>query len=89
MSEVMRPKSKPKAFLQDLLHRLRKEHPLGAMCLVFIVLFCLVAFFAEVLAPYHYLEMTMINRLKGPSSVYPLGTDHIGRDVLTRLLYGA
>ena len=31
----------------------------------------------------------MINRLKGPSGTYPLGTDHIGRDLFSRLLYGA
>ena len=31
----------------------------------------------------------MIDRLQGPSSTYPLGTNHIGRDVLSRLLYGA
>ena len=89
MSEVMRPKSKPQAFLQDLLRRLLKEHPLGAVSLVFIALFSLVALFADVLAPFHYLDLTMIDRLKGPSSVYLLGTDHIGRDVLSRLLYGA
>ena len=29
------------------------------------------------------------DRLKGPSSTYPLGTDHIGRDLFSRLLYGA
>ena len=89
MSEVMRPKSKPQAFMNDLLRRLLKEHPLGAVSLVFIVLFSLVALFADVLAPFHYLDLTMIDRLKGPSSVHLLGTDHIGRDVLTRLLYGA
>ena len=52
------------------------------------MLFCLVALFADALAPNHYLDMTMIDRLKGPSSVYLLGTDHIGRDALTRLSGG-
>ena len=87
MSEVIfQSKSRP---FRDFMRRLVKEQPIGAVSLVFMMLFCLVALFADALAPYHYLDMTMMDRLKGPSSTYPLGTDHIGRDVLTRLLYGA
>ena len=62
---------------------------MGAVSAVIVLLLCLVAIFADLLAPFHYMDMTMIDRLKGPSSTYPLGTDHIGRDVLSRLLYGA
>ena len=62
---------------------------MGAVSGVIVLLLCLVAIFADVLAPFHYMEMTMLDRLKGPSSTYPLGTDHIGRDVFSRLLYGA
>ena len=50
------------------------------------LLLCLVAIFADLLAPFHYMDMTdmtMIDRLKGPSSTYPLGTDHIGRDLFS------
>ena len=44
------------------------------------------AIFADLLAPYHFMEMTMIDRLKVTSGTYPLGTDHIGRDLFSRLL---
>ena len=88
MSEVIQSQTKSQPF-RDFMRRLVKEQPIGAVSMVFMVLFCLVALFADVLSPYHYLDLTMMDRLKGPSSTYLLGTDHIGRDVLTRLLYGA
>jgi len=61
----------------------------GAVSGVIVLLLCLVAIFADLLAPFHFMDVTMIDRLKGPSSTYPLGTDHIGRDLFSRLLYGA
>ena len=89
MSEATAPQSKSRSFLLDLLRRLVKEKRLGAVSAVVVVLFILIAIFADLLAPFHYLDLTMIDRLKDPSSVYLLGTDHIGRDVLTRLIYSA
>ena len=62
---------------------------MGAVSGAIVLLLCLVAVFADLLAPFHFMDMTMIDRLKGPSSTYPLGTDHIGRDLFSRLLYGA
>ena len=73
--------AKGQSFLRDLLRRLIRERPVGAVSGVIVLLLCLVAIFADLLAPYHFMEMTMIDRLKGPSSTYPLGTDHIGRDL--------
>ena len=68
--------------------RLWKE-PLGTACGIIIVLFIVAAVFADVLAPYGYREMSPADRLTGPSARYLLGTDHVGRDLLTRLIYGA
>ena len=53
------------------------------------MLFVLTAIFADVLAPYGMLEMSLADRLSGPSARFLLGTDHVGRDLLTRLIYGA
>ena len=95
MGEVTAPKALPErgakgqSFLRDLLRRLIRKRPVGAVSGVIVLLLCLVAIFADLLAPYHFLDMTMIDRLKGPSGTYPLGTDHIGRDLFSRLLYGA
>ena len=69
--------------------RLWKEKPLGTASGIIIVLFALTAIFADVLAPYGMLEMSLADRLSGPSARFVLGTDHVGRDLLTRLIYGA
>ena len=69
--------------------RLWKEKPLGTASGIIIVLFALTAIFADVLAPYGMLEMSLADRLSGPSVRFLLGTDHVGRDLLTRLIYGA
>jgi ABC-type antimicrobial peptide transport system permease subunit len=48
--------------------RLIKEKPLGTFCGIIIVILLFVAIFADVLAPYSYKEMHLIDRLTGPSS---------------------
>ena len=49
----------------------------------------LAAIFAPWLAPHDPLQTNLPEALFGPSIVHPLGTDQLGRDVLSRLLYGA
>ncbi len=55
---------------------------------VFLILIMLAAVFADRLAPYDPLQRSVEDRLQGPSSTHPLGTDSIGRDMLSRMLYG-
>jgi peptide/nickel transport system permease protein len=47
------------------------------------------AVFAPALAPAEPNEQDLLNRLDSPSAEHPMGTDQLGRDMLTRLLYGA
>ena len=54
-----------------------------------ILLLILVAIFADVPAPYGYREMHLKDRLQGASARYLLGTDQLGRDFLSRLIFGA
>lgn len=70
-------------------YRLWKENKVAVLCALIIVLFALAALFAPWLTPYDYDELTGTMRLSAPSLKHPLGTDELGRDVLTRLLYGA
>ena len=49
----------------------------------------LVSIFASSLAGHDPNQMTLADRLQGPSGEYPLGTDQLGRDFLSRLIYGA
>ncbi len=69
--------------------RLWREKSLGTISGIIIVLVILVAILADVLAPYGYIEIHLADRLTGSSAAYPLGTDHLGRDLLSRVIYGA
>ncbi len=63
--------------------------PLGAAGGGIVLLMVLTAVFANVLAPYDPFEITQTLQFKPPSLAHWLGTDDFGRDLLTRLIYGA
>ena len=56
---------------------------------VIVLVVLIAAIFAPVLAPHSPYEQFTTDQLVAPNSTYPLGTDELGRDVLSRLLYGA
>jgi peptide/nickel transport system permease protein len=56
---------------------------------IILTTFVLLAVFVPLLSPYSPSEPDLFNQLAPPSLQHPLGTDPLGRDVLTRLLYGA
>ncbi len=72
-----------------LLRRLLKEQPLGIFGGVVVLLLVLVSIFAGVVAPYEPDEIHLADRLTSTSARYLLGTDHLGRDLLSRLIHGA
>ncbi|WP_029003040.1 ABC transporter permease [Azorhizobium doebereinerae] len=78
------PVTRPR-FLPNLAH-LRFAPTLAALCLAIIVA---IALFAPLIAPHDPIAMLPTQRLKPPSATYLLGTDAYGRDLLSRLLYGA
>ena len=80
---------KRRSRLADFFVRLVKEKPLGTISGIIILILFFVAIFADVLAPYGYSERHLADRLTGPSARYLLGTDHLGRDLLSRLIVGA
>jgi peptide/nickel transport system permease protein len=69
--------------------RLFRDKPLGAVGAVIFLIFLFCGVFADVLAPFGVNQISPINRLKPPSLAFPLGTDNLGRDILSRILYGA
>ena len=75
--------------LGEFLARLWREKPLGAVGGIVFLVFLLCGIFADVLAPYGVNETNLAVRLQPPSLDYLLGTDHLGRDVLSRILMGA
>lgn len=75
--------------LKDQLRRMARQNKLAVASAVLILLFVLGAIFAPVLTPYTFDQQDVMNRLAPPSAGHLLGTDELGRDVLTRLLYGS
>jgi dipeptide transport system permease protein len=61
----------------------------GTIGLALVMILILAAAFAPLLAPYAPNEQMRQAILHAPNGVYPLGTDDVGRDVLSRLLFGA
>jgi peptide/nickel transport system permease protein len=66
-----------------------KRKPLGAASAVLILALVLTAIFAERLAPYDPLATEPKDKLQAPSWDHLFGTDDIGRDVLSRIVYGS
>ena len=77
------------AGLRKFLARLVREQPLGTAGGIVILILVLVSIFADSLAPYRFEEIHLRDRLQAPSAAYLLGTDHVGRDLLSRLIHGA
>jgi oligopeptide transport system permease protein len=73
---------------RDAFHRLLKNRLAVAGGSV-VILLCLIAIFADVLAPYSYTKTNFGRLNEGPTPGYPLGTDNLGRDMLSRMIYGA
>lgn len=71
------------------IRKLFREKRLGAMGAVVALLFLFVGIFAGLLAPYGMNEVDMGARLQSPSWSHPFGTDNLGRDLLSRCIYGA
>jgi peptide/nickel transport system permease protein len=83
------PPRRKRGPVPHFISRLFREKPLGAAGAVVFVLFLFCGVFADVLAPYGMNQISPINRLKPPSLQFPFGTDNLGRDMLSRCLYGA
>lgn len=66
-----------------------KANRLAVVGLVFIVLLCLMAIFADVIVPYDPIEIVSGKRGEAPSFEHPLGWDHVGRDLLARVVFGS
>lgn len=73
----------------NAIKRFFKEKPLGVFGFAVIVVMILVAIFADVIAPYGIDEIDLMNRLANESAAHIMGTDNLGRDTFTWIVYGA
>jgi peptide/nickel transport system permease protein len=68
---------------------LARAKPLGTVSLAIILVLVLAAVFAEQVAPYDPLTQNYTAVLQPPSAAHPFGTDNLGRDVFSRIIFGA
>ncbi len=71
----------------DILKRITRE-PLGFFGLILVTLIVISAVLASVISPYDPIALNIVDRLQGPSSRHLLGTDQLGRDLFSRVLFG-
>jgi len=73
----------------DKFKNMIKSNKLAAISLIIILIFCIYAIFAPYLAPHDPILQDYENVRAVPSSEHLLGTDELGRDVFSRIIYGA
>ncbi|HZV96822.1 MAG TPA: ABC transporter permease [Candidatus Nitrosocosmicus sp.] len=66
-----------------------RRKPLGALGGVLVLVMILMAIFANLIAPYSYDETIRGARMKAPGAQFWMGTDNLGRDIFSRVVYGA
>ncbi|MRR17637.1 MAG: ABC transporter permease [Deltaproteobacteria bacterium] len=80
---------KRRGVFADFFIRLFREKHLGAVGGVIFLVLLLTGIFANYLAPFGYNDINPGDALQSPSTKYLLGTDNLGRDMLSRIIYGA
>lgn len=84
MSGTGTMKSSKKLALQQL-----KKNKIAIIGLIIIISLAFIALFAPFIAPHDPIEQNLDKRLLSPSGEYPMGTDDLGRCLLSRIIYGA
>lgn len=79
---------KTTSFYEDAWKRLKKNK-ISMISLVVIILLGIIAIFAPFIAPYEPEYQDVYNILQAPSRAHLLGTDHLGRDIFSRVIFGA
>jgi len=73
---------------RKILYQVRKS-PLVIIGLVIVIFWVLVAIFAVQISPFDSLEQHIVERLTAPNEIYRMGTDELGRDIMSRVISGA
>lgn len=75
--------------IQEKWRAIKKQGIVVKISAILILLFVVAAICAPICTPYSPTELSLLDQMKPPSSEHLLGTDNLGRDVLTRIIYGA
>lgn len=79
---------KKRSGVMEVWHRLKRS-PMAVIGLVLIVILFLMAIFAHAITPYTYSKQNLMHAFEPPSAQYIFGTDEFGRDIFSRIVYGA
>lgn len=81
-------KTRPSSPLREFVERLRRSRfaTIGGSVVVLVIV---AAIFAPLVAPYDPIAQDIQRLLEGPTTDHPLGTDELGRDTLSRVIYGS
>ena len=88
-SKAVKRKTKKKVSRISEVWKQLKRNKIAVVSLIIIILVILVAIFAEYIAPYPYDQQFTSRPLEGSSKDFLLGTDRLGRDILSRIIYGS
>lgn len=75
--------------MSRLFSRRLLQQPLACVGVLLLLSFVLLAFFAPIVAPVNPATIDLVHRLSSPGSAHLFGTDELGRDVFSRVIYGA
>ncbi len=89
LAEELASQVRPKRTLAQNLKRFVRRKPLGAISGAVLILLILTAIFAPVIATHDPILQSGPERLQAPSSDHWMGTDNLGRDVFSRVVFGA
>jgi len=87
LEQVIKARRTPMWF--DPYKVLLRKKPMATFGLAVMVIMLAMAIFAEIIAPYDPVAMSLVEKLRSPSLAHPLGTDQFGRDLFSRIVYGA
>jgi len=82
-------KQKRQSLLVEVLTRLVKEKPMGVAGGTIVLILLFLGIFADFIAPYGINEIHLADTLAPPSREFLIGTDELGRDLLSRIIHGA
>lgn len=83
--ELVRKRRSP--FMDVMVRLSRSPLAMFGLAIIAVLVFC--AIFAEIISPYSPIKQDLMHMFETPSAAHWLGTDEFGRDILSRLIYGA
>ena len=89
MSDTTVRRAKPPAWIHNPLVDFCLKQPTGAIALLALLVMMFAGLFAEYIAPYNPVTNNLASMLQPPSAKHWLGTDPFGRDILSRIIFGA